>query len=127
MIAIAEHKQPEIAQKILLERCILQAVCKGKYVLFQQLPSHVKDAVITQMAQADPQANVPIDISCSACNHQWRSFFDIVSFFWTEINAWAFRVLREVHTLAITYSWREADILAMSPRRRQLYLEMVTD
>ncbi len=127
MIAIAEHKQPEIAQEILLERCILQVVCNGEYLPFQQLPSHTRDAIITQMAQADPQANVPIDISCSACNHQWQSLFDIVSFFWAEINAWGFRVLREVHTLAAAYSWREADILAMSPRRRQLYLEMVTD
>lgn len=127
MIAIAEYKQPEIAQEILLERCILQAVCNSEYLSFQQLPSHVRDAVISQMAQADPQANVPIDISCCACNHQWRSLFDIVSFFWAEINPWAFRVLREVHTLAVIYGWREAEILAMSPRRRQLYLEMVAN
>ncbi|MEH2072491.1 MAG: phage baseplate protein [Nostoc sp.] len=127
LIAIAQYKQPEIAQEILLERCILQAVCNSKYLPFQQLPSYVKDGIIAQMAQADPQANVPIDISCCACNHQWRSFFDIVSFLWTEINVWAFRVLREVHTLAVAYGWREADILAMSPRRRQLYLEMVTN
>ncbi|MCC5605191.1 phage baseplate protein [Nostoc favosum] len=127
MIAIAEHKQPEMAQEILLERCILQAVCNGEYLPFQQLPSHVRDAIIAQMAQADPQANVPIDVSCCACNHQWRSLFDIVSFFWAEINPWAFRVLREVHTLAVVYGWREADILAMSPRRRQLYLEMVVN
>jgi hypothetical protein len=125
MIAIAEYKQPEIAQEILLERCILEVVCEGKYLPFQQLPSHTRDVIIAQMAQVDPQANVSIDISCSACNHQWRSLFDIVSFFWSEINAWAFRVLREVHTLATAYGWREAEILAMSPRRRQLYLEMV--
>lgn len=127
MIAIAEYKQPEIAQKILLERCILQAVCHGEYLLFQQLPSDITDAIIVQMAQADPQANVPIDISCFACNHQWQLLFDIISFFWTEINTWAFRVLREVHTLAAAYGWCEADILAMSPKRRQLYIEMVTD
>jgi hypothetical protein len=125
MIAIAEQEQPEIAQEILLERCILEAVCEGKYLPFQQLPSHIRDATIAQMAHADPQANVLIDISCAACNHQWQSLFDIISFFWIEINAWAFRVLREVHTLATAYGWREADILAMSPRRRQLYLEMV--
>ncbi|MEH2241032.1 T4 family baseplate hub assembly chaperone [Nostoc sp.] len=125
MIAIAEHKQPEIAQEVLLERCILGAVCNNEYLPFQQLPSYVINAIIAQMALVDPQANVPIDISCSACNHQWQSLFDIMSFFWTEINAWAFRVLREVHTLAVVYGWREADILAMSPRRRQLYLEMV--
>ncbi|WP_375448790.1 phage baseplate protein [uncultured Nostoc sp.] len=125
LMAIAEHKQLDIAQEVLLERCILGAACSGKLLPLDQLPSHVIDAVIAQMAQADPQANVPLDVSCPACNHQWQSLFDIVSFFWTEINAWAFRVLREVHILASAYGWREADILAMSPRRRQLYLEMV--
>jgi hypothetical protein len=33
--------------------------------------------------------------------------------------------LREVHTLAWAYGWREADILAMSPARRQFYIELV--
>lgn len=125
MITIAEHTQPEIAQEVLLERCILGAVSDGECLPFQQLPSDVINAIITQMALVDPQANVPIDISCSTCNHQWQSLFDIVSFFWAEIHTWAFRVLREVHTLAVTYGWCEADILAMSPRRRQLYLKMV--
>ena len=78
------------------------------------------------MAQADPQADVQLALSCPACSHQWQSVFDIVSFFWSEMNAWAYRILREVHILASAYGWREADILAMSPYRRQLYLKMVS-
>ena len=78
------------------------------------------------MAEADPQADIQLALSCPACGHQWLSTFDIVSFFWSEINAWAYRILREVHILASAYGWREADILAMSPYRRQLYLEMVS-
>jgi hypothetical protein len=34
-------------------------------------------------------------------------------------------VLREVHILASAYGWREDDILAMSPARRRIYLEML--
>ncbi len=52
--------------------------------------------------------------------------FDVVSFFWSEICVQAKRLLREVHTLARAYGWREADILNMSTARRQFYLEMVT-
>jgi hypothetical protein len=48
-----------------------------------------------------------------------------VTFFWKEIAAHAKRLLREVHILAAAYKWREADILAMNPNRRQYYLEMV--
>jgi hypothetical protein len=33
-------------------------------------------------------------------------------------------MLREVDTLAAAYHWAEADILALSPRRRQAYLEL---
>ena len=65
-------------------------------------------------------------LSCPSCRHQWQATFDIVSFFWSEINAWAHRSLQEVHTLALAYGWREADILAMSPWRRQFYLKMVS-
>ena len=36
----------------------------------------------------------------------------------------ATRLLGEVHTLARAYHWREAEILAMSSRRRQAYLEL---
>ena len=35
------------------------------------------------------------------------------------------RFLRDVHTLASTYGWREADILALSPWRRQYYLALI--
>jgi hypothetical protein len=64
-------------------------------------------------------------MSCPACQHEWLAMFDILSFFWTEIEAWAYRTLRQVHTLASAYGWREADVLAISAWRRQRYLEMV--
>ena len=56
---------------------------------------------------------------------RWRAVFDIVTFFWSEIEAWACRILREVHILASAYGWCERDILALTSARRQFYLEMV--
>ena len=82
-------------------------------------------AVSDGMEEMDPQGDILLDISCISCGHSWKIVFDIVTFFWTEIDAWAHRILREVHDLAKAYGWREADILAMSPWRRQIYLEMV--
>ncbi|MBR8839563.1 MAG: phage baseplate protein [Stigonema ocellatum SAG 48.90 = DSM 106950] len=127
MMAIATHKQPETAQQLLLERCILAAAHNSENLSLHQLPSHMIDAVMAEMTRIDPQANVPLDTSCPACSHEWQLVFDIVSYFWSEINAWAYRILRDVHTLAAAYGWRESDILTMSPRRRQLYLEMVVN
>jgi len=81
--------------------------------------------LVTQIAALDPRARIELDLSCANCGHSWQTVFDIAGFLWAEINAWAPRTLRDVHTLARAYGWREADILGMSPRRRQSYLELV--
>jgi hypothetical protein len=36
----------------------------------------------------------------------------------------AMRLVGDVHALARIYGWTEADVLAMSPRRRATYLEL---
>jgi uncharacterized protein (UPF0212 family) len=113
-------------RRLLLERCLLHAELDDEAKNVDELPAEVIESVVEQMAQADPQADVQLALSCPQCSHQWRAAFDILSFFWSELNVWATRILREVHTLASAYGWREADILAMSPWRRQMYLEMVS-
>jgi uncharacterized protein (UPF0212 family) len=108
----------------LLERCVLAAYQSGEQRPVDDAPAEAMTAVMERMEQLDPQANVQLALSCPSCGHEWQALFDIVPFFWNEINGWAYRLLREVHTLASAYGWREADILAMSPWRRQVYLSM---
>ncbi len=84
------------------------------------------DQVPDEVACADAQADLYIEASCTNCAHSFRETFDIVSFFWSEIDASVRRILREVHALASAYGWKENDILALSPLRRQLYLEMAS-
>jgi hypothetical protein len=67
-----------------------------------------------------------LELRCPTCDHAWRAHFDIVAFFWAELDAQAKRLLSEVHTLAWAYGWREPDILSMNARRRRFYLEMTT-
>lgn len=124
---IPSPSDPEILSATcskILHRCLLQVSHAGED-LVQTLPSLVVDRILEQMALADPQADVQLALNCPACSHQWQAVFDIVSFFWSEIDAWANRTLREVHDLASAYGWRESDILAMSAQRRQLYLSML--
>lgn len=80
---------------------------------------------VERMAMLDPQADVQIDADCPSCGHRWREPFDIVTFLWTEISVLARRLLADVHDLASAYHWSERDILAMSPARRNAYLEML--
>jgi hypothetical protein len=91
----------------------------------ESLPDAVLAAAAEKLAEADPQADVRLSLACPACGHIWLAAFDIVAFFWREIDAWALRTLREIHTLALAYGWREPDVLALSPWRRRLYLQMV--
>ena len=113
------------ARRDLLGRCLLGAVREGKAYPVKRLPASVLAAVVQRMGEMDPHADVHTTVTCPACAHRWQATFDIVSFFWTEIETWATRMLYDVHVLASAYAWSEAEILALSPGRRQLYLEMV--
>lgn len=109
----------------LLARCVVEAHRDGEALAAADLPTTMTSAVTERMEAADPQARVLLDLTCPACGHRWQSLFDVVSYFWAEIDAWARRTLREVHTLAAAYGWREADILSMSAWRRHHYLTML--
>lgn len=127
LTAISQCQDSETARRLLLGRCLIGARLGTEEIRVESLPIEVTNAVVKRMTEVDPHGNVEIDLSCPACNHKWRACFDIESFFWTEINAWARRILGEIHILASAYGWREADILNLSPQRRQLYLNLVTE
>jgi hypothetical protein len=126
LAAVANQADVTNIRHLMLERCLLTAFHNGEPRCSDQLPTEVVEAMVAHMAQADPQADVQLLLACPRCGQQWQAVFDIESFFWSEINAWASRTLHEVHILASRYGWREMDILAMSPWRRQFYLNMVS-
>jgi hypothetical protein len=123
--AAAQAEDEAAAVSVLLHRCVLSARHGGRQIGPPELPQHVLRAIEARMAAADPQADIELALSCPACGHDWLAGFDIGDFFWTEIEAWARRVLVDVHRLALAYGWREPDVLALSPLRRQHYLDMV--
>jgi hypothetical protein len=125
LAAVTTPEAAPASRASLLARCILEARQEGEPLTIEALPDGVLAAVMDRMAEADPQANVDLDLCCPACEHRWLGVFDIASFFWSELETWAGRLLTEVHHVASAYGWREADILAMSPWRRRTYLEMI--
>lgn len=116
---------PESGPVALLARCVVEARRGEEAVGAEGLPEAVVAEVAGRMQEADPQAIPVLDLTCPACEHRWESPFDIASYFWTEIDGWARRTLQEVHDLASAFGWRERDILEMSARRRQGYLDLV--
>jgi hypothetical protein len=129
LLAVAGEPDIAASRRALLRRCLANAGPADGTEPAGPLPAEFADdlveEVVTQIAALDPRARIELDLTCAACGHAWSAVFDIASFLWAEINAWAHRTLRDVHAIAAAYGWREADILALSPLRRQCYLEMV--
>jgi hypothetical protein len=126
LIAVRGGTDVEAMRACLLERCVLEVVGTEDTIAPTSLPAEVGDAITAEMANVDPQADVTLAVTCDACGHTWEAGFDISSFLWTEIDDWARRTVQTVHRLALSYGWREQDILGMSPLRRRLYLEMLS-
>ncbi len=108
----------------LLARCVVSARDAAGEV--ESLPPEVAEAAARAMAEADPLADVELALSCPACAHGWLEPLDVAAFVWAELDAWAPRVLHDVHRLALAYGWAERDVLAMSAWRRDQYLRLLS-
>jgi hypothetical protein len=115
----------EANRRGLFQRCVLHARRNDREIEPRELPDDIQSAVVRRLAEADPQADLHLALACPKCQHSWRTAFDIVSFFWTEIESWAGKLLREVHALSTAYGWGEAEVLALSASRRKVYLELI--
>jgi hypothetical protein len=109
---------------MLLTGCVTEASFEGNVLSAQMLPECVLQEIEVRIADIDPQADIRLNLVCPECNKTWMQVFDIVSYFWMEIDAWAHRILLEVSVLARAFGWRESEILELSPARRQIYLAM---
>ena len=122
--AAAASHDVEVARRTLFARCVIQKNSADSTI--DALPEWVQMAIANELAAIDPQAEMLLNLSCPSCRHSWQALFDIGAYLWTEMRARARRLLQEVDALARAYGWSESEILAMSPARRGLYLQMAT-
>ena len=113
------------ARETLLLRCITAVRHDGRAVDPHTVPEEVLTSVIDAMSQADPMADMQVELACAVCGHSWSMALDITAYLWSEVEDWGKRLLLEIHALASAYGWGENDILALSPNRRRSYLEML--
>ena len=78
-----------------------------------------------RLSELDPQADICLEFECVECQFSWIDPFDIASQLWLRFDATCKRLLAAVHSLASAYGWTETEVLAMSPWRREVYLNMV--
>lgn len=111
---------------LLVERCVLSARRHAEPIAPAPaaLGEAERAAVGQALSEADPLANVTINIACAVCGESWTASLDTAAYLWLELHGWAQRVLREVHGLAATYGWTEDEVLRLSPWRRAAYLSL---
>ena len=138
LAAAAAAPDVEQARWRLIERCVLSAwslvvrrptAADGEQttrlvrVAPRSLPARVVRALAEALAESDPLADPAIRVVCGECGGAFRPPIDVVGLVWSALGWLARQAIEDVHTLAAAYGWSEADILAMAPRRRQLYLD----
>jgi hypothetical protein len=103
--------------RLLVERCV-----DG-----DPLPDALVPGLAAAMARLDPQAETLLALECPACGAACSALLDAAALFLGELTAGHQRLLEEVHVLARTYHWSEAEILSLDIGRRRRYLELVTE
>jgi hypothetical protein len=127
LIEISDVRDSPSLKNILIGRCILQVRQGDLERTPEQLPGEVVEAILKRMDESDPLANIYLNLCCPACAHEWHEQFDILGFFWNEIDDWANRTLDAIHLIASAYGWSESEILSLGTMRRQIYLEKVVE
>lgn len=106
----------------LWSRVLIEARADDKHSSLDDIPASALRAAGRQIEQADPLASIELAMACPDCGHAWSEPLHVIDVFWSELSALAERLLSEVGRLAQSFGWSEAQILAMTPQRRQRYL-----
>ena len=109
----------------IIRSCITKVKKGSDDYNISDLPDNILNAIEDQIEKEDSLADIRMLLTCPNCSNQWQASFDIVSYLWAEINSWAKNTLQEVAFLAGSFGWSEQEVLSMSPKRRQMYLEML--
>lgn len=109
------------AVRELLQACVLEVAGDRQ----ARLPRELEEALADKLAELDPQAEIRLAASCPHCGAALDLELDAGTLVHAEIDAALERLFREVHLLALYYHWSEAEILALSARRRRLYLDLL--
>jgi hypothetical protein len=115
------------AERVLLGRCVTAATGPDGDVGGNALPTATREALAQAMADADPLAEVLVDVACPACGASFVADLDVGAFVWAELRVDVQRLLREVDALARTYGWTEPEVLALDDGSRASYLELVRE
>lgn len=121
-------RDPQAAADLILHRCV-ESVSAGddNTAPIEDWPSIIADHLPALMAELDPQAELALPLICPACGHAFTAILDMAAYFFRELAGRTQHLYREVHALAFYYHWSEAEIMSMTARKRQRYLDLLAE
>jgi hypothetical protein len=129
LLSVEDCADEEHAVRRLASRCIESAVRAGRALDPAQLATNLNDAELEAlgeaMTDADPQADLRVELLCAECGDAFERELDLAAFFSAELASAAQRLFFEIDALARGYGWSESDIVSMSAWRRRVYVEML--
>lgn len=127
-VACLSQSDPDAAVDMLLNRCIKQVkATRDDGVAREHWPHNFREQVSAAISELDPQAEIKLNLSCPACGHSFSAIFDTATFLFHEISRRMNHLYEEVHWLAFYYHWSEAEIMGMTPKKRLMYLNLLSD
>jgi hypothetical protein len=114
----------QFARQAMLGRCII-ATRKDQPIPLSEVPEELIQEALGRIEKQDPQSDITFKNKCSECKTVWTSTFDVLEYFWTELNAFSLRLQDDVHRMAQAYGWTEDIIIAMPADRRKRYVDLI--
>jgi hypothetical protein len=109
---------PDAARDQLLRRCLVPDDAGP-------VSAAVAAGVDAAMEAAAPAGAIDLLVACPDCATTSAAALDVALLLWARVEERASLLMVQVHALATAYGWTEPDVLALSPRRRAAYLELV--
>jgi len=119
LATIAYELDPEAAALRLLEACCVARPADAPVTV--ELLAEADPC----LEAADPLAELTLSVTCAACGSASEVPLEAGALLWDDIQVYARALLAQVHALASAYGWTEEEILALPPRRRTAYLNLV--
>jgi len=126
-VAALARENPQEAGLTLLSRCVVEWNGEPgvpKEVL-RRLPPEFLSSIDGMMSAGMTSFDWDVELSCTECDHRFAATLDIQSYFFQELRCCEDDFWQEVHLLASSYHWSEADILGLPRWKRKKYLGLI--
>jgi hypothetical protein len=85
------------------------------------------EVVERALSEADPLVDFALNAECPECGQRLSTPIDLEAEALYGLETARNDILREVHRLALAYSWTEDQVLAIPPDRRRQYLRLIEE